>query len=41
MMGVIIYNDNDNSMSMMAILIPDYCGTIDITGILTYTENNR
>ncbi|QNH55105.1 MULTISPECIES: hypothetical protein [Selenomonas] len=26
---------------MKAILIPDYVGSIDNTGILTYTENNK
>ena len=26
---------------MNAILIPDYVGSIDIIGILTYTENNK
>lgn len=26
---------------MKEILIPDYAGSIDITGILIYTENNK
>jgi len=38
---IIIHADNDIYISMKAILIPDYVGSIDITGILTYTENNK
>jgi len=39
--GAIIHNDNDIYMSMMSIVIPDYLETIDMSLILTYTENIR
>jgi hypothetical protein len=41
MIKIIIYVDNDIYMSMMSILIPDYVGTIDMSIILNYTENNE
>ena len=37
----IIHSDNDIYMSMMSIVIPDYLERIDITVILTYTENDK
>ena len=41
MIKIIIYVDNDIYMSMMSIVIPDYLEPIDITVILTYTENDK
>ena len=41
MIEIIIHSDNDIYISMKAILIPDYGGSIDIASILTYTENDK
>ena len=41
MIWIIIHSDNDIYISMKAILIPDYGGSVDIAVVLTYTENNK